>query len=168
MAKYRQIKYPIAVDVGSAEGRDVAGNTLAAAKQAGPEVHPGEALEEHHRETHTAGSPEGTPESPPEIQREGRLTRKIKSMNSFVDNKLGELDPVAALLWVILLRHAYDGIVEISHARLAKIVGKSPRTVIRHLKELELKRLLRRLKVGGKGRGVNRYNLGHGLPGHTK
>ena len=106
------------------------------------------------------GSSGDTPEGP----RHGRLTRKIKSLNHFVDKKIACLNPVAALLWVILLRHAYDGIVEISHARLAKILGMSPRTVIRNLNKLESERLLRRLKIGGKGRGVNRYNLGRGLP----
>jgi DNA-binding transcriptional ArsR family regulator len=95
---------------------------------------------------------------------EGPLVRKIKALNSFIDGPLKDLDPTAALIWLVLIRHAHDGFVEISHARLAQTLGVSRRTVIRHIQKLKESRLVRTVYRGGKGRGVNTYQLGRGLP----
>lgn len=92
--------------------------------------------------------------------KEGPLVRKIKSLNKFVDATMPGLDPISALLWLVMLRHAFDGVVAISHKRLASTVAVSKRTVIRHLEILEGHRLIKKLKIGGKGRGTNRYRLG--------
>lgn len=89
-----------------------------------------------------------------------RLVKKIKLLNRFVDETLIGLEPFTGLLWVVLYREAKNGIAEISHSQLAKIMGVSDRTVCRHIEVLIANRLLRKLKTGGYGRGCNKYQLG--------
>jgi len=89
-----------------------------------------------------------------------RLVKKIKLLNRFVDETLKGLEPVTALLWVVLYREARNGVAEISHGQLAKIMNVSDRTICRHIDVLIANKLLRKLKTGGYGRGCNRYQLG--------
>jgi hypothetical protein len=89
-----------------------------------------------------------------------RLEQKIKLLNRFVDETLIGLEPLTALLWVVLYREARNGVAEISHGQLAEIMGVSDRTICRHIEVLIANRLLRKLKTGGYGRGCNRYQLG--------
>ena len=89
-----------------------------------------------------------------------RLVKKIKLLNRFVDETLIGLEPLTALLWVVLYREARNGIAEISHGQLAKIMGVSDRTICRHIDVLIANKLLRKLKTGGYGRGCNKYQLG--------
>lgn len=90
----------------------------------------------------------------------GRVVRKIKLLNRFVDETLVGLEPLTALLWVVLYQQAWNGVVEISHGRLATLMGCSSRTIARHIDVLIANRLLRKVKTGGFGRGSNRYQLG--------
>ena len=89
-----------------------------------------------------------------------RLEQKIKLLNRFVDETLIGLEPLTALLWVVLYREARNGVAEISHGQLAEIMGVSDRTICRHIEVLIANRLLRKLKTGGYGRGCNKYQLG--------
>ncbi len=98
--------------------------------------------------------------APIQSREPGRLEKKIKLLNRFVDETLIGLEPFTALLWVVFYREAKDGIVQISHGQLAKIMGVSDRTICRHIEVLILNKLLRKLKTGGYGRGCNKYQLG--------
>jgi len=97
-------------------------------------------------------------EQAPQVK--GRLAKKVDALNKFVDKTLVGLEPFTALLWLVLLRNAWDGVVELSHERLAKIMGVSDRTIARHLQVLKENRLLKVTRQGGFGRGVNQYRLG--------
>ena len=106
-------------------------------------------------------SPPGSEIGPPQqAQRAGRLTRKIKLLNKFVDQTVRGLDSQTALLWVILFRHERDGAVKISSKRLAAIMNVHPRTVSRHLKILKQNNLLRKTKSGKQGLYGNEYQIG--------
>lgn len=89
-----------------------------------------------------------------------RLVKKLKLFNRFVDEALIGLEHLTALLWLVLYREARNGIAEISHGQLAKIMNVSDRTICRHIDVLIANQLLRKLKTGGYGRGCNRYQLG--------
>lgn len=98
--------------------------------------------------------------APIQSREPGRLEKKIKLLNRFVDETLIGLEPTTAVLWFVLYREARNGIAEISHSQLAKVMGVSDRTICRHIEVLIANRLLRKLKTGGYGRGCNRYQLG--------
>lgn len=97
---------------------------------------------------------------PQQAQQTGRLTRKIKLLNKFVDQTIKGLDSQTALLWVVLFRHERDGAVRISSKRLAKIMNVHPRTVSRHLKVLKQNGMLRKLRSGVQGIHGNVYQIG--------
>ena len=97
---------------------------------------------------------------PQQAQQTGRLTRKIKLLNKFVDQTIKGLDSQTALLWVVLFRHERDGAVKISSKRLAAIMNVHPRTVSRHLKILKQNKLLRKTKSGKQGLYGNEYQIG--------
>jgi hypothetical protein len=90
----------------------------------------------------------------------GRLVKKIKRTNRFIDETLVGLDPFTALLWLVLFRMEENGIATATHGRLAQLMGKSKKTVVRHIRVLEANRLLRRVHTGGWGRGYNKYKFG--------
>lgn len=98
--------------------------------------------------------------APIQSREPGRLEKKIKLLNRFVDETQIGLEPFTALLWVVLYRESRNGVAEISHGQLAKIMGVSGRTICRHIEVLIANKLLRKLKTGGYGRGCNRYQLG--------
>lgn len=99
-------------------------------------------------------------ERPQQAQWTGRLTRKIKLLNKFVDQTVKGLDSQTALLWVVLFRHEKDGAVKISLKRLAGIMNVHPRTVSRHLRILKRNGMLRKLKSGVQGVHGNVYQIG--------
>jgi hypothetical protein len=98
--------------------------------------------------------------APIQSREPGRLEKKIKLLNRFVDETLKGLEPFTALLWVVLYREARNGVAEISHGQLAEIMNVSDRTICRHIDVLIANKLLRKLKTGGYGRGCNKYQLG--------
>lgn len=98
--------------------------------------------------------------APIQLREPSRLEKKIKLLNRFVDETLIGLEPLTALLWVVLYREARNGIAEISHGQLAKIMNVSARSICRHIDVLIANKLLRKLKTGGYGRGCNKYQLG--------
>lgn len=98
--------------------------------------------------------------APVQSREPSRLERKIKLINRFVDETLKGLEHSTALLWVVLYREARNGVAEISHGQLAKIMNVSDRTICRHIDVLIANKLLRKLKTGGYGRGCNKYQLG--------
>ena len=103
----------------------------------------------------------GSPETGPNNSRvEGRLTRKIKALNQLIDYSGPELDHVEFRIWMILLRHATDGIVTRSHGLLAKDMSVSARTVQRAIGRLIEKKLVRVVQRGGLHVGPSTYGLG--------
>lgn len=119
-----------------------------------------EAAQECGPECDDGGGSQWAQAAPIQSGEPNRLVKKIKLLNRFVDETLVGLDPSTALLWVVLYREARNGIAEISHGQLAKIMGVSDRTICRHIDVLIANKLLRKLKTGGYGRGCNKYQLG--------
>jgi DNA-binding transcriptional ArsR family regulator len=108
----------------------------------------------------TGGQPMPGTGGPQHAQRAGRLTRKMKLLNSFIDSTAQGLDSQTAVLWVVLFRHERDGAVKISVKRIAKIMNVHPRTVSRHLRILKQNGLLRKLKPGVQGVSGAVYQIG--------
>jgi hypothetical protein len=98
--------------------------------------------------------------TPNEGKPAGRLTRKIKALNQFIDYSGPELDHVEFRIWMILFRHATDGIVTRSHGLLAKDMSVSARTVQRAIGRLIEKKLVRVVQRGGLHVGASTYGLG--------
>jgi hypothetical protein len=90
----------------------------------------------------------------------GRLTRKIKALNQLIDYSGPDLDHVEFRIWMILLRHATDGIVTRSHGLLAKDMSVSAKTVQRAVGRLVEKKLVRVVQRGGLHVGASTYGLG--------
>ena len=119
-----------------------------------------EAARDYGPECDDSGDSQWTQAAPVQPGEPNRLVKKIKLFNRFVDETLKGLEHSTALLWVVLYREARNGIAEISHGQLAKIMGVSGRTICRHIDVLIANKLLRKLKTGGYGRGCNKYQLG--------
>lgn len=110
----------------------------------------------------------GGPDTSPGPE-EGRLTKKIKALNRFVDETQGGLDPSTALVWLTLFRYAWNGVAEVSQSTIAKKMGVGTKTVQRGIEKLVALKLLKITRHGGNGRGCNRYQLGlQVLPPRTK
>jgi hypothetical protein len=103
----------------------------------------------------------GCSEQPPNNgPQKGRLTRKIKALNQFVDNSGPDLNHVEFRVWVMLFRHERDGLVTRSHGSLAKDMSVSAKTVQRAIGRLIEKKLVRIDRRGGLHVGASTYRLG--------
>lgn len=91
---------------------------------------------------------------------EGRLTKKIKALNRFVDEALRGLDPSTALVWLTLFRYAWNGVAQVSQSMIAKKMGVGTKTVQRGIEKLVTLKLLKITRHGGNGRGCHKYQLG--------
>lgn len=101
----------------------------------------------------------GGPDTAPAPE-EGRLTKKIKALNRFVDESQRGLDPSTALVWLTLFRHAWNGVAEVSQSTIAKKMGVGTKTVQRGIEKLVALKLLKITRHGGNGRGCHKYQLG--------
>jgi hypothetical protein len=90
----------------------------------------------------------------------GRLAKKIDVFNRFIDSTQRGLEPTTALLWLTLLKFAWDGVVKVDQEKIAAALGLTTRTVQRHLELLYSLKLVKKTREGGNGRGVNWYRLG--------
>ena len=113
-----------------------------------------------HHVVETGGHGDASGEGSAKPKTPGRLTKKIKFLNRFVDGTLKGIDAQTAVVWLVLFREERDGVAKISHKRLATILGVSERTVIRHIRVLRQNHLLRTTKRGVKDRNCNEYQLG--------
>jgi hypothetical protein len=94
------------------------------------------------------------------VSEEGRLTKKIKAFNRFIDETQRGLDPSAALVWLTLFRQAWNGVAEVPQSTIAKKLGVGTKTVQRGIEKLVALKLLTITRHGGNGRGCHKYQLG--------
>lgn len=85
--------------------------------------------------------------------------RKIKGWNAFVDELVGGIPPVQALIWAVLYRHAVDGVVTRANTTLVEDVSVSESTVKRAIKGLKRAGLLRVVRQGGMHVGATTFRL---------
>ncbi len=85
--------------------------------------------------------------------------RKIQGWNCFVDLVVGGLQPVPALVWAVLYRHATDGVVIRSNALLARDLDVSDKTIRRAIAKLRQEGLLKVVRQGGMHVGPSTYRL---------
>lgn len=93
-------------------------------------------------------------------RRKGRLWKKIKALNNFIDTAGPFLPPLDRYLWLVLFRHATDGLVKRSHGRLAQDLDCSERTIRRAMDRLEERGLVRVVERGGLRVGASTFRLG--------
>ncbi len=90
----------------------------------------------------------------------GRLWKKMDAYNAFIDQAFPFIPHVDRLVWLVLFRHAADGVVKRSHSLVAKDVGCSVRTIQRAIDRLRAAGLVRVLKRGGLRVGASTFRLG--------
>jgi hypothetical protein len=85
---------------------------------------------------------------------------KVLDYNRFIDDALKGLDPMTAVVWLVLFRFARGGTTWASQETIAQRMGVDPKTVMRHIKILKTKQLVRVVKKGSRGGRANTYQLG--------
>lgn len=90
----------------------------------------------------------------------GPLKQKMLNYNRFIDESLKGLEPMTAVVWLVLFRFARGGGTWASQKTIAERMGVDPKTVMRHLKILKKKQLVRVVKPGTRARRANTYQLG--------
>ena len=85
--------------------------------------------------------------------------RKVTGWNLFVDRAAGGLTPLQSMVWVILYRHAEEGVVTLANSVLARILRVSDKTVRRAIAKLRQEKLLLVVRQGGMHVGATTYRL---------
>lgn len=91
-------------------------------------------------------------------QRRKAQTR-FQTVNRFVDETMRDLNPTAALVWLVLWRDERKGTASASLADLAERTGRSRRAVVYALRELRDAGLVKQIRRGAPGGQPNVYRI---------
>lgn len=80
-------------------------------------------------------------------------------LNAFVDFTMAGLNRNEIAVWLVIFRDTRDGTARTGQADIAKRAGMSARTVRRGLKGLQRRGLVKRVHLGGVGRGTSVYQV---------
>jgi hypothetical protein len=111
-----------------------------------------EQIRDHEHVTEDAGSEPQRADSP--------LYRKVMNFNRFMDETAKGLDPISAMIWMMIFRFENGSLAWASQQTIATRLGVSVKTVCRHIAILKKKRLLRVVERGRRGGRSNTYQLG--------
>lgn len=93
-----------------------------------------------------------------------RSPSRYEVLNDFVDVSMRLVSTTAQASWLVLYRDVKrDGVACMAHSQIAERIGKTRRTVVRALKELENARLVTVVRRGGLNQGSSAYRV-HGKP----
>lgn len=93
---------------------------------------------------------------PPKLE---ATARKVWGWNDFVDQIVGGVPHVQALVWAVLYRHARDGVVTLKRSAIAATIRMSDSTVGRATTALKKAGLLEVIRQGGLHVGASTYQL---------
>ena len=96
----------------------------------------------------------------PKAARPNHNKRRWHTFNRFLDDIARSLPNSAALIWLLLFRHADNrGEVTLGTAHITKTLGIGRRTVSRGLAQLREAGLLKVLKAGNPNQGISTYKI---------